>query len=70
MNIRLTAQNAKVPQERDHYKPLQKTVSVMTHLCLNPDLLFQRSGRGRELALQVARPESIAHPQLLQSRLL
>jgi len=45
MNIRLAAQNAKVPQERDHYKPLQKT----------------RSGHGRELALQVARPESIAH---------
>jgi hypothetical protein len=27
MNIRLASQNAKVPQERNHYKPLQKTVS-------------------------------------------
>jgi len=45
MNIRLAAQNAKVPQERDHYKPLQKTVSVPVHLFLNPEV-FISSSRG------------------------
>ncbi|KAG2093735.1 uncharacterized protein F5147DRAFT_779253 [Suillus discolor] len=45
MNVRLASQNAKVPQERNHYKPLQKT----------------RSGHGRELAFQVSRPENINH---------
>lgn len=45
MNVRLGSQNAKVPQERNHYKPLQKT----------------SSGHGRELALQVSRPENINH---------
>jgi hypothetical protein len=66
MNTRLAAQNAKVPQERDHYKPLQKTVSVTILLFPKPescgvDLSFQRSGHGRELALQVVRPDGIAH---------
>ncbi|KAG2354336.1 hypothetical protein BDR07DRAFT_1429714 [Suillus spraguei] len=45
MNVRLASQNAKVPQERNHYKPLQKT----------------SSGHGLELALQVSRPENINH---------
>jgi hypothetical protein len=43
MNIRLAAQNAKVPQERDHYKPLQNTVSVPIFLFLNPEVLISCS---------------------------
>jgi len=35
--------NAKVPQERDHYKPLQKTVSVPVFLFLNPEVLISCS---------------------------
>ena len=43
MNIRLAAQNAKVPQERDHYKPLQKNRERNDTSVLNPEVLISCS---------------------------